>query len=62
MDTNVHTHQRHHRGIVQMSAWAAIAALAWQAIRTAARTRRLEHLTHAWHIAESPPAHTDQHC
>lgn len=39
------------RGIVRMSALFAIVALAWQTIRTAARTRRLEHLTHAWLVA-----------
>jgi hypothetical protein len=47
-------------GIVRMSAWLAIAALTWQTIRTAARTRRLEHLTHAWLVARAPAANTDQ--
>jgi hypothetical protein len=51
------------RGIMWMSAWCAIAALAWQTIRTVARTRRLEHLTHAWLVAESPAANADhRHC
>jgi hypothetical protein len=44
-----------------MSAWFAIAALIWQTIRTAARTRRLERLTHAWLVAGSPAANADQH-
>jgi hypothetical protein len=47
--------------IVWMSAWFAIAALAWQTTRTAARTRRLERLTHAWLVAGSPAANADQH-
>jgi hypothetical protein len=49
------------RGIAWMSAWFAIAALAWQARRTAARTRRLEHVTHAWLVVGSPAANADQH-
>jgi hypothetical protein len=45
--------------MVEMGAWLAIAALAWQAIRTAARARRLEHLT-AWQVAEPPAASAEQ--
>lgn len=44
-----------------MSAWFAIVALAWQTIRTAARTRRLERLTHAWLVAKSSAANANQH-
>jgi hypothetical protein len=57
--TNVHTSRR--RGMVQLSAWFAIVALAWQAIRSAARARRLEHLTHAWQVAGPPPAKAGKH-
>jgi hypothetical protein len=46
--------------MVEMGAWLAIAALAWQAIRTAARARRLEHLTRAWQVAEPPAASAEQ--
>jgi hypothetical protein len=53
---------RRHRGLVRLGAWFAIAALAWQATRTAARTRRLEHLTRAWQVAGSKrPASDDQY-
>lgn len=58
-DMNVQKFRR--RGIVRTSALLAIAALAWQANRTAARTRRLEHLTHAWLVAGSPAVNADQH-
>jgi hypothetical protein len=58
-DMNVQKFRR--RRIARMSAWFAIAALVWQVIRTAARTRRLEHATHTWRVAGSPVTNTDQH-
>jgi hypothetical protein len=33
--------------------WLAIGTLAWHTIRLAARARRLERLTRAWHVAGS---------
>jgi hypothetical protein len=56
---NVHTSRR--RGFAQLSPWFAIAALVWQAIRTAARARRLEHVTRAWQVAGSPPTNAARH-
>jgi hypothetical protein len=57
--TNVHTSRR--RGMVQLSAWFAIAALAWQAIRSAARARRLEHVTRAWQVTGPPTTNAGRH-
>lgn len=54
----MHTSRR--RGFVQLSPWFAIAALVWQAIRTTARARRLEHVTRAWQVAGSPPTNSDK--
>jgi NAD(P)-dependent dehydrogenase (short-subunit alcohol dehydrogenase family) len=39
------------REIVLLGAWLAVGTLAWHTVRLAARARRLEHLTRAWHVA-----------
>jgi hypothetical protein len=39
------------REIVLLGAWIAVGTVAWHTIRLAARARRLERLTRAWHVA-----------